>query len=182
MKYHSTVSSNIYTNVFWIIESSIDKCYIAIANENIKVQRRKLTSFRLLDNQCAKQLKQQNYPGMESESSLINTFYHIEGKNCINSIKQIISTGKKHMGSVPRTFLSSGYLIFPRKLVKSHPVIFPWFTKMAWKPGSVSGGEGQVSVRWKECNLKATWSSKNISIYVINSFIFESKESRKKMK
>ena len=153
MKYHSTVSSNIYTNIFWIIESSIDRYYIAIANENIKVQRRKLTSFKLLDNQCAKQLKQQNYPGMESESSLINTFYQVEGKNCINSIKQIISTGKKHTGSVLRTFLSSGYLIFPRQLVKSHPVIFPLVYKDGLEVRISIWGKGQVSVRWKELTV-----------------------------
>lgn len=170
-------------NIFWIIEFSIDRCYIAIANENIKVQRRKLTSFKLLDNQCAKKLKQQNYPGMESESSLINTFYQVEGKNCINSIKQIISTGKKHTGSVLRTFLSSGYLIFRRQLEK----VTPWFFLglQRWLGGHdqyLGWRTGFSKVKGVECNLKATWSSKNISIYVINSFIFESKESRKKMK
>lgn len=70
--------------------------------------------------------KQRNYPGVNSASSLINTFHQVEGKNCINSIKQIISSGRKHTGRVLRTFLSCvSYL--SGQLVKSDHRTFLWF-------------------------------------------------------
>lgn len=124
---HLTVSLNVYMNIFWIIEFSIDRSYIAIANENIKVQRRKLTSIQVTWQPMCQKPKQQNYPGMESESSLINTFNLLKVRIAW-PIKQIISTGKKHTGSVIKNISVICILFFPGTREKV-TLWFPWFTK-----------------------------------------------------
>lgn len=83
--------------------------------------KKEMNLVQLFDNQRENELK--NYPGVKSESSLINTVHQPEGKNGINSINQIISTGRKPQEGHREHFCHLGLLYFQAISKK-----WPWFS------------------------------------------------------
>lgn len=84
--------------------------------------KKEMNFVQLFDNQRENELKQQNYPGVKSESSLINTIHQLEGKNGMNSINQIISAGRKPQEDHWVHFCHLGLLYF-QAISKE----WPWF-------------------------------------------------------